>query len=202
MKLVFATGNAHKARELGLLLAPLGIELVSFREHTGAPFELEETGATFEANAQLKAEHAAHVTGLPSIGDDSGLEVEALGGAPGLYSARYAGPGSKDTDNNARLVRELTDLGAPEPYSARFVCVLACVWPVDAAGARAPIVVRGECQGHVLTEAHGGSGFGYDPLFVPAGQHRRMAELSDSEKNAISHRGMAVKAFAAAWATP
>ncbi len=191
-RLVFATGNAHKVLELESLLAPLGIEILSFRDATGGAFELEETGKTFEENALLKAEHAAGLTGMPAIGDDSGLEVDALGGAPGLYSARYAGPGAKDADNNARLLRELEAVGTEPPYAARFVCVLAMVWP-DAS--RAPLCVRGVCEGSVVPVALGGAGFGYDPLFVPAGEQRHMAQLSEHEKNAISHRGRAARAL-------
>lgn len=191
-KVIFATGNAHKVLELESLLAPLHIQLLSFRDATGGAFELEETGKTFEENALLKAQHAAKLTGLPAIGDDSGLEVDALGGAPGLYSARYAGPGAKDTDNNARLLRELAALGAEPPHVARFVCVLAMVWPD---GSRAPVCARGVCEGAVVPVELGGAGFGYDPLFVPAGESRRLAQMTESEKNALSHRGRAARAL-------
>lgn len=195
MKLVVATGNAHKVEELGQLLAPADVSLASYTQATGTAFQVEETGDTFEANALLKARHAAEQTGLPSLGDDSGLEVDALGGAPGVYSTRYAGPGSTDADNNARLIRELAASGQSEPYAARFVCVLALAWPGDL---RPAIIVRGECEGAVSVEPRGDHGFGYDPYFVPRGSDRAMAEMSETEKNAISHRGHAAAAMLSA----
>jgi XTP/dITP diphosphohydrolase len=187
MRVVVATGNAHKLGEIRAILRGLDVQLVSMRE-----FDLPEPvedGETFEANALIKARACAAATGLPAIADDSGLEVDALGGAPGVRSARYAGEPADDGANNARLVAELA--GVPgEERTARFVCAAALVEP----GGREH-VVRGTMEGHVVDERRGEHGFGYDPHFVAdaAGDGRTNGELTPAEKDAISHRGAAFR---------
>ena len=183
VRVLVATTNRGKVRELERLLALPEIELVFPADIGGLP-EIEETGATFEANALLKARAGFRNSGLPTIGDDSGIEVDALGGAPGIYSARYASmhqEGSGDAANNRRLLREMD--GVSE-RSARFRCVLAFV---DGAREHAE---HGVCEGEVGRGEQGHGGFGYDPLFRLA-DGRSMAELDAEEKAAISHRGQA-----------
>ncbi len=189
MKLVLASGNRGKAAELAALLVPLGWELVP-QAALGVD-EIEETGATFEDNALLKARHAAAATGLPALADDSGLEVDALGGAPGVRSARYAGGGG-DAANLAKLLRELE--GVPDAArGARFRCVLVLV--ADASDP-SPLIARGTWEGRIGREPRGNNGFGYDPVFeVPAADGHgacTVAELAPSLKNARSHRGQAL----------
>jgi XTP/dITP diphosphohydrolase len=187
MKLVLASGNRGKAAELGALLAPLGWELVSQAEL--GVVEVEETGATFLDNALLKARHAAAATGLPALADDSGLEVDALDGAPGVRSARYAGSGG-DVANRAKLLAALDGV-APAARSARFRCVLVLVTRADDP---APTIARGSWEGRIALAERGSNGFGYDPLFeVADGQGlRTAAELEPDDKNARSHRGQAL----------
>jgi XTP/dITP diphosphohydrolase len=186
VRLILATANAGKQREFAALLAPLGIELVlqSALGIDGAA----ETGTTFEANALLKARHVAACAQLPALADDSGLEVDALAGRPGVWSARYAGAKATDADNNARLLAELTGV-PPQRRGARYRCVLALVRGVDDA---APLIASGSWQGRIATRAAGGGGFGYDPLFVPDGQVLTAAELPPAQKNALSHRARAL----------
>jgi XTP/dITP diphosphohydrolase len=186
VKLVLATANAGKQREFAALLAPLGIELV-LQSALGIDGAVE-TGTTFEANALLKARHAAARARLPALADDSGLEVEALGGRPGVWSARYAGATATDADNNAQLLADLTGV-PPERRSARYRCVLALVRTADDA---APLIASGSWQGRIATRAAGGGGFGYDPLFVPEGQVLTAAELPPAQKNTLSHRARAL----------
>ena len=150
--------------------------------------EVEETGSTFEENAELKAAAACRQTGLPAVADDSGLQVDALNGAPGVFSARYAGEGATDADRNNKLLLEMS--GIPdEKRSARFVSAICCVFP---SGDK--VYARGECEGKIGYEPKGENGFGYDPLFVVS-DGRTYAQLSDEEKDAISHRGNALKIF-------
>ena len=192
MKAVLATRNRGKLRELALLLDGLGIELVTIDEVAPAA-RLDEDGVTFEENALLKARQAAAATGLPAIADDSGLEVDALQGAPGVYSARYAGEGADDQSNNTKLLEALRDVPA-ERRRARFRCVAAFVDP-----ARGTEVARaGACEGEILLAPRGDGGFGYDPLFLVPGLGRTMAELPLDEKNRLSHRAAAFRALAAA----
>jgi XTP/dITP diphosphohydrolase len=186
VKLVLATANAGKQREFAALLAPLGIELV-LQSALGINAAVE-TGTTFEANALLKARHAAARARLPALADDSGLEVEALDGRPGVWSARYAGATATDADNNAQLLADLTGV-PPERRSARYRCVLALVRTADDA---APLIASGSWQGRIATRAAGGGGFGYDPLFVPEGQVLTAAELPPAQKNTLSHRARAL----------
>lgn len=189
VRVVVATGNAHKLAEIRAILAGLEVELVGM-DHLGVPEPVED-GETFEANALLKARHCARATDLPALADDSGLEVDALGGAPGVYSARYAGPQAADGANNAKLIAELAELPDPQ-RRARFVCAAAIVLPDGREH-----VVRGTMEGHVGHEPRGSNGFGYDPLFVSdaAGDGRTNGELTPAEKDAISHRGAAFRAL-------
>ncbi len=188
-RLVLASGNTGKQREFAALLAELGIELV-LQSSLGIE-SAEETGATFEENALLKARHAARLSALPALADDSGLEVDALGGRPGVYSARYAGTAATDQDNNRKLLTELASLGPPA-RGARYVCVLALVRNADDA---APVLARGVWEGVIATAAAGNGGFGYDPLFVPRGMTLHAAQLRPELKNRLSHRGQAAAAL-------
>lgn len=190
-KLLIATNNAGKVRELHDLLTGLAVTLVRPRD-LGLEGEVEETGATYAENAALKAEAWARATGLITLADDSGLEVEALGGAPGVYSARYAGPGAADADRRAKLLEALR--GTPAPRRACFRCVIAVAEP--AAGAAAPQLTyfEGVCPGEILWEERGRNGFGYDPIFWLPELGQTMAELTDAVKNRVSHRGRAVQA--------
>lgn len=184
--LVLGTRNPHKVREVARLLEPAGIAVEPLPPGIELP---PETGETFEANALPKARAAAAATGRPAIADDSGIEAEALGGAPGVRSARYAGPGATDEQNLDKLVRE-----APAGTRLRYVCALAYVDP----GSGEEQVFYGYCTGRLAASPRGSGGFGYDPAFLPdeGDENRTMAELSDAEKDAISHRGRAVRAFA------
>ena len=183
MRLVLATRNDHKVRELSRLLA--GVELEPLPPGVTLP---PEDGDTFAANALGKARAAAQALGRPAIGDDSGIEAEALGGAPGIHSARFAGPGATDTDNLAKLRAD-----APAGSGLRYVCVMAYAEPGGTAA-----TFTGTCEGTLAADARGTGGFGYDPAFLPAdlGDGRTMAELTDAEKDAISHRGRATRALA------
>jgi len=186
---VLASSNPGKLRELEALLAPLGWRLRLQSELGIAP--VEETGATFEANALLKARHAARAAGTAAIADDSGLEVDALGGAPGVRSARYAGEGATDADNLARLLAALRDVPSAA-RGARFRCAIALVrGPQDPA----PLMAQGSWAGSILKAPRGSGGFGYDPVFLPAGLTRSSAELTREEKNAQSHRARALQAL-------
>ncbi len=188
-RIVVATGNPHKLAEIRAILtdAGLDVELVPMTE-LGVPEPVED-GDTFAANALLKARACAAATGLPAIADDSGLEVDALGGEPGVRSARYAGEPSDDARNNAKLVAALA--GVPEQRrTARFVCAAAAVAPDGR-----EVVVRGTMEGRIVDRPRGAHGFGYDPHFVSdaAGGQRTNAELAPAEKDAISHRGAAFR---------
>ena len=187
MKLVLASGNAGKLAELRGLLAGTGIELVAQSE-LGIG-DAEETGLTFVENAILKARYAARTSGMAALADDSGLCVDALGGAPGLYSARYAGVHGDNAGNNTKLLRELD--GVPDTKrTAHFTCVLALVRGADDPD---PIIATGRWPGRVLTAPRGEHGFGYDPVFLPDdGGGLGSAELEPALKNRISHRGQAL----------
>lgn len=190
MRVVLATGNSGKVRELAALLADSGIEFLLQSDLGVQP--VEETGDTFVANALLKARHAARATGLPAIADDSGLAVDALGGAPGVYSARYAGDGASDADNVAKLLRALNDVPAPK-RTARFHCAMVYIAHADDP---VPIVCEGVWEGAILPGARGGNGFGYDPVFFVPTHNRSAAELDAHTKNQLSHRGQALRALA------
>jgi XTP/dITP diphosphohydrolase len=188
---VLASSNPGKLRELAALLAPLSLQLLPQNEFGVRP--AAETGTTFLENALLKAHHAARHARLPALADDSGLEVDALGGRPGVFSARFAGVGASDADNLRRLLAELEDV--PEGYrQARYQCVI--VW-VRSVGDQTPLVAHGTWEGRIAHAARGQGGFGYDPIFVPGGERRTAAELSSAEKNAVSHRAQALRALVA-----
>jgi XTP/dITP diphosphohydrolase len=188
-----ATRSAHKLRELRELLDLAEIELVSL-DDLGVPGEPVEDGLTFETNARIKARFAARATGLPALADDSGIEVEALGGRPGVRTRRYAGPDATDPENNARLLAELAGL-PPERRGARYVCVLAVAVPdATAPGGLRVVTRRGTSRGRIATEPRGRAGFGYDPIFEPAPEPpggRTFGQYSAAEKHAISHRARA-----------
>ncbi|MDD3718520.1 MAG: XTP/dITP diphosphatase [Actinomycetota bacterium] len=186
MRLALATGNRGKIREMRDLLAGLDIEVLARDDLEGWP-ALEEKGDTFEENAATKSLELSRWAGMPALADDSGLEVEALGGAPGVISARYAGAQGDDAANIARLLREMQGT-PPEKRKARFVCVLVLASP----GGQT-LEIRETCEGAITTAPRGEGGFGYDPVFVPDGMERTMAELSLEEKNAVSHRGRALR---------
>lgn len=189
MKLILASANPGKQRELAVLLAPLGLELL-LQSALGIE-SIEETGSSFVDNALLKARHAAERSGLPALADDSGLEVDALGGAPGVRSARFAGEGASDADNNALLLSRLS--GVPQALrTARYRCVLALV---RSALDPAPLLAEAQWEGHIALAPQGTGGFGYDPLFLPADRADTAAQLTAEEKNAISHRGRALQAL-------
>jgi XTP/dITP diphosphohydrolase len=189
---VLASANAGKLRELAALLAPAGLELIAQGALGIEP--VPETGTTFLENALLKARHAARVSRMPALADDSGIEVDALGGRPGVWSARFAGEGASDAANLARLMDELE--GIPEARrGARYRCVIVWVRGPDDA---APLITRGTWEGRIALTPRGTGGFGYDPAFVPAGGQCTAAELPALEKNAVSHRGQALRALVAA----
>ena len=194
-RLLVATRSSHKLRELRELLeVPADVEFVS-PDDVGVEGEPDETGATFETNAAIKARYYAARSGLPTLADDSGLEVDALGGAPGVYTRRYSGPDATDESNNAKLLRELDGLPA-DRRGARYVCVLALALPGEA-GARGGLRLvfrRGTCRGRIATGAKGDGGFGYDPLFEPSSEPpggRTLGQWSAAQKHAISHRSRA-----------
>lgn len=191
MKIVLASRNKKKKAELQTLLSQYidGIEILSL-DDAGIYGEIEENGETFEENALIKARTAAS-SGYIGVGDDSGLSVDALGGAPGVYSARYAGEHGNDEANNELLLKNLE--GATD-RTARFVCTIACVFPED--DEREPVIVRGEVEGRIINERRGDGGFGYDPIFYYPPLDKTLAEITAEEKNSISHRGKAIAALA------
>ena len=186
-KLVLASRNQGKLADFSLLLAALQIDLVSVAEFTDE--EVAETGITFIENALLKARQASHVSGLPALADDSGLVVAALAGAPGIYSARYAGEECSDEANNRKLLADMAEF-AGDQRTAHFHCSLALVM---SAADPAPLIGEGRWQGSIASVALGNGGFGYDPLFIPAAMTRRVAELSAAGKNRCSHRALAMQ---------
>lgn len=182
---MLATGNQGKVKELANLLSPYEINIKPQSEFNVS--DADETGTTFIENAIIKARHAAKITGLPAIADDSGLEVDALNGAPGIYSARYAGENANDALNNAKLLAEMAE---KTNRSARFHCVLVYMkHHLDPT----PIVCHGIWEGEILTAAQGEQGFGYDPLFWLAEQQMTSAQLPRDVKNQLSHRGQALQ---------
>ncbi len=187
-ELLIATGNKGKVAELRLLLAGLPLRLRDLAEFSGA-VEVEETGQTFADNAALKAQGYAGQTGLWTLADDSGLEVEALGGAPGVYSARYGGAGLTDAGRVELLLEKLSGTAAGE-RRARFVCVIAIADP----GGRIRNLSTGTCEGRIVHAPRGTRGFGYDPVFLPDGFEQTFGELSAEIKQDISHRALALKA--------
>ena len=185
--MILASNNAHKAAEFRAILADFGEEIIPQRE-AGCDFEVEETGTTFEENAYLKAAAVTRATGQPAIADDSGLEVDALGGEPGVYSARYTGNHEDtDEDRNNYLLKKLGDTPL-EQRTARFVSCICLTFPNGDV-----LRARGTMEGKILFAARGHNGFGYDPLFQTDGYDRSNGELTPEEKNAISHRGKALR---------
>ena len=178
-KLVIATGNTGKLREYRELLAPSGLELIAFDT------EIDEVGETYTENARLKAETAVERSGLPALGDDSGVEVESLGGFPGIRSARL---GPTQEERTAELLKRLE--GKPRPWIARFVCVLALVDP-----GHPTQLFEGECRGEIVPEWRGEAGFGYDPVFLVPGTRKTFGEMRPEEKRLYSHRARAVRAL-------
>jgi XTP/dITP diphosphohydrolase len=185
-RVVLASSNTGKLREIGEMLSGLHLDVL-LQSEFDVP-DAEETGLTFVENAILKARNAARLTGLPAIGDDSGIEVDALEGKPGIYSARYAGPGASDDDNLWKLIEEVKQI--PEDNrSARFVCLLVYLRHADDPD---PVIARGVWEGIALTEPVGSNGFGYDPMFFVPSHDCTSAELPPEIKNQLSHRGQAL----------
>jgi XTP/dITP diphosphohydrolase len=184
--IVLASSNPGKLREFGALLADSGLQVIP--QASLGIADADETGLSFVENALLKARHAAQTAGLPALADDSGLCVDHLHGAPGLYSARYSGGHGDAAANNARLLRELD--GVPvEQRGAFFICVLVLLQHPDDP---APLIAEGRWHGRILTEARGSGGFGYNPVFLPDGYEQSVAEMEDALKNRLSHRGQAL----------
>ncbi len=187
MQIFIATKNHNKLKELERILIPMGFEVLSENDLQKPLPEVEETGVTYEENALLKAHSGLKETGLITVADDSGLSVDILDGAPGLYSARYSGTGATYASNNEKLLSALKDVPR-EKRTATFVSAIACVFPDGR-----EFTVRGECKGYVADECRGEGGFGYDPLFIcEAGCY---AEMTPEEKDRVSHRGNALRAF-------
>jgi len=186
MRIIAATQNAHKLVEIRAITDHFGFELVSQAEAGLADLDVEETGTTFEENSFIKAVAICKATGEPAIADDSGLAVDILGGAPGVYSARFAGEHGNDAANRAKLLEELKDV--PEGQrGAKFVCVITLVFPDGR-----KLVSRGECPGKIGFEEKGEHGFGYDSLFIPEGLEQTFAEVDAEVKNSMSHRARAL----------
>jgi XTP/dITP diphosphohydrolase len=186
-KLALATKNPGKIREILDICADWPVEWITA---DGADWpDIEETGETYRENALLKAMEVARVLGVPAVADDSGIEVDALGGGPGPRSARFAGERATDAENLSLLLTRVADVPEAE-RTARYRCAAACAWPEGQA-----IDVEETCEGLITLEPRGSGGFGYDPVFVPSGYRRTMAELRPSEKNLISHRGKALRAL-------
>ncbi len=192
MKYIIATHNMKKRNELARILEPLGVEVLTAEQAGIELTDVEETGTTFEENARLKSQSGYKESGMPCIGDDSGLMVDALDGAPGVYSARYAGDHGNDPANIALLLENMKDV-PDEKRTARFVCTVCCTYPDGR-----EIVVSGKCEGKIGYEPKGDGGFGYDPVFMVG--DKSFAELTAEEKDKISHRGNALKALAEALA--
>ena len=186
-KIVLASNNPGKAREIGQLLSDLHLQVVPQSDF--AVEEVEETGLTFVENAILKARNAAQHTGLPAIADDSGLEVDALNGAPGIYSARFAGLGASDQDNLQKLLQDLAAMpGATR--TARFQCLMVYLRHADDP---VPLICQGTWEGEITQQPVGENGFGYDPVFFVPGENCTAAELEAQRKNSLSHRGQALR---------
>lgn len=183
-KFFIASKNSGKIKEIRSILEGTGFELFSLIDAPNIP-DIEETGATFEENAFLKAKAVYDIVKIPVLADDSGLEVDFLNGAPGIYSARYSGPGANDDKNNQKLLAELEDVEFSR-RTARFRCVIAMY---DGLSERC---FEGTCEGHIITYKKGSNGFGYDPVFMPNGYNQTFAELNEAVKNRISHRARAL----------
>jgi XTP/dITP diphosphohydrolase len=195
-RVVLASSNAGKLREFSELLAGQGFALSCQSDFGIAP--PPETGHTFLENALIKARNAARLSGLPAIADDSGIEVDALSGGPGIHSARYAGEGASDEENLDKLLAALAGT-EPQRRSARYRCVIVYVASADDPS---PLVGEGSWEGRIIDGKRGSGGFGYDPSFLPAGETRTAAEMSPAEKNRVSHRGQALNDFLAKFPRP
>jgi len=190
MKILIGTNNAHKAQEIRDMLPEH--EIVRPKD-IGLELEVEENGKTFEENAKIKARAFAEASGLVTLADDSGLEVDCLKGKPGIYSARYCPkPGATDADRRQYLLENIQKKGAQRPWKARFRCEIAVVFP----GRNKTLLASGTCEGEIIPEERGSNGFGYDPIFYKPELSKTLAELTEDEKNAISHRGNAIKKVA------
>ncbi len=187
MKLVLASQNQKKLKEMGDILSQLGVE-VCLQSEVGVHVDVEETGTTFEENSLLKAKAVMEASGLPAIADDSGLCVDALGGAPGVYSARYGGEGLDDVGRYRLLLENMKGM----PRGAKFVSVITCCFPNGDV-----LTARGECPGTIAFAPQGEGGFGYDPIFFLPQLKKTFAQITPEEKNAISHRGKALELFRA-----
>ena len=188
--IIFATSNKHKLNEVRKILAQLEIKVVALPRGLEAP---EETGQTFVENSLLKARHYSKLTGEICLADDSGLVVPSLDGAPGIYSSRYAGASATDAENRQKLLETLGDIKKREAY---FVCCLVCFFPKSPS---LPLIAQGLWHGTIARQERGQNGFGYDSLFIPKGSDKTAAELPSQEKNAISHRGLALEKFVVEW---
>lgn len=185
MKIIIATHNKHKLAEMSRILSPMGYEVVTDTDLGIELSDVEENGETFLDNARIKAEAGCKESGLPCIADDSGLCVDALGGAPGVFSARYSGVHGDDDGNNRKLLKELEDVPS-EKRTAHFACAICVSFPDGS-----EVSATGKCEGYIGYEKKGSNGFGYDPLFMVG--DRSLAEMTAEEKDAISHRGNALK---------
>lgn len=190
MTFLIATNNERKLTEIKRIIAPFGIKGISLKE-AGINTNPEETGSTFEDNARIKAMSGMTASGMPTFADDSGLAVDALHGAPGIYSARYAGENATDSDKINKLLNEMHDVPAGA-RTAHFVCAVCCIFPDGKM-----FETRGECDGTIAFEPHGAGGFGYDPVFIEKTTGKSFATLVGEEKDRLSHRGKALAAFAA-----
>ncbi|NLL13406.1 MAG: RdgB/HAM1 family non-canonical purine NTP pyrophosphatase [Fibrobacter sp.] len=188
-KVLVATSNRGKLLEIQQILRSVPLELISMDEYFDSQVEIEETGSTFEENALIKAQWVYNKSGLWALADDSGLEVDALGGKPGVLSARFAGVNAGTEENNRKLLNELENISASD-RSARFRCVLVLKTAPDSY-----LCSEGVCEGHIGFEPRGSNGFGYDPLFIPEGLDRTFAQLSSEEKHLLSHRAKALKSL-------
>lgn len=188
MNFIIATNNEKKLVELKRILDPFNINVITAKQANIDLSKVEETGKTFEENAKIKAISAMKLSGMPAIGDDSGLMVDALNGEPGIYSARYAGEGATDDQKISKLLSNMKDV-KDDDRSAKFVCAICCVFPDGR-----EITARGECFGKIGFEKHGENGFGYDPIFITQ-SGKTFAELNFKEKDEISHRGNALRRF-------
>lgn len=182
-KVILASRNEGKIREIGEILSKFGMVAVSRDDYGIDKFEVEETGETFEENSYIKAKAILDIAGVPTIADDSGLEVDCIGGRPGVYSARFAGPGCTPYDNSVKLLGLMKHI-PEEERTARFVSVITMLFPDGR-----KLVARGECKGRIAEEMRGEGGFGYDPLFIPEGFSKTFGEMTADEKNSVSHRG-------------
>jgi len=189
MKYALATANPGKIDEMRVVLFDLGFQIVT-RDELGINVEIEETGTTFFENARLKAEAICRLSKMPSIADDSGLLVDALGDKPGVYSSSFGGEDLSAAERCAYLLAEMKDFPEMEQRRAKFVCTIICAFPDNVL-----LTATGECPGVITMEPRGKNGFGYDPVFLPDGMDKTMAQLTSGEKNAISHRGKALREF-------